>query len=235
MLAKGPASFAVWQAALFAGELAPSYAPELKVVGVVAAAPAADIATILTAAGAIPQAAGYVVLGAAGFQAAYPTANPASILTPDALTEVPLAQHACSGAVIQKLAGTGTDVLAHSPLSTPPWSTLLPANSAGNTATRAPILVVQGTVDDLILPGLTGAFVNKACDAADTVDYNRYIGADHSTVLTAAQPDVLSWFAARTAGVPIVSSSCQHGPIDLQRPTLPMQPPPTPQTPTGTD
>jgi hypothetical protein len=228
------------QAALFAGELAPRYAPELRVVGVVAAAPAADIAAILTAAGAIPQAAGYVVMGAAGFHAAYPTADPASILTPDALADVPLAQHACSGAVIQQLAGTGTDALAHSPLSTPPWSTILPANSAGNTTTRAPILVVQGTADDLILPGLTDAFVEKACNAADTVDYDRYLGADHSSVIPAAQTDVLNWFAARTAGVPIVSSSCQHGPTDRQTPTLPAptQPTPTPQTPTsrlGTD
>src|SRR5450759_3676893 len=101
-------------------------------------------------------------MGAAGFHAAYPTADPASILTPDALADVPLAQHACSGAVIQQLAGTGTDALAHPPLSTPPWSTILPANSAGNTATPAPILVVQGTADDLILPGLTDAFVKKA-------------------------------------------------------------------------
>jgi len=111
----------------------------------------------------------------------------------------------------------------------------LHANSAGNTTTRAPILVVQGTADDLILPGLTDAFVQKACHEADTVDYSRYLGADHFTVIFAARADVLNWFAARTAGVPIVSSSCQHGPTDRQTPTLPPQPPPPRQTPTGTD
>jgi len=228
------------QAALFAGELAPRYAPELWVAGVAAAAPAADIATFLTAAGAIPQAASYVVMGAAGFHAAYPTADPASILTTDALADVPLAEHECSGAVIQQLSGTATVALAHSPMSTPPWSTILRANSAGNTTTRAPILVVQGTADDLILPGLTDAFIEKACNAGDTVDYNRYLGADHSTVIQAAQTDVLNWFAARIAGVSIVSSSCQRGPTDRQTPTLPTptEPMPTPQTPTsrlGTD
>jgi hypothetical protein len=111
---------------------------------------------------------------------------------------------------------------------------------AGELAPRYAILVVQGTADDLILPGLTDAFVEKACNAADTVDYDRYLGTDHSGVIPAAKTDVLNWFAARTAGVPIVLSSCQHGPTDRQTPTLPTptQPTPTPQTPTsrlGTD
>lgn len=214
------------QAALFAGQLAPSYAPELKVVGVAAAAPAADIETILSAAAGIPQAAGYVVMGAAGFHAAYPSANPASILAPDALADVALAQRACSGAVLEQLAGTSTDALAHSPLSTPPWPTILHDNSAGNTTTRAPILVIQGTADGLILPALTDAFVHKACTATDKVDYNLYEGADHGSVIPTAQTDVLNWFAARTAGEPIASSGCQGTPTDRQ--PSPQQPPPPP-------
>ena len=59
-------------AALFAGELAGSYAPELRLGGVMAAAPAADLEAILPAASAIRQAAGFVVMAGKGFQAAYP-------------------------------------------------------------------------------------------------------------------------------------------------------------------
>src|SRR4051812_43103731 len=79
------------EAALFAGELAQTYAPELDVLGVAAAAPAADVEKILPLAGSINGGAGYLVMGVEGFHAAYPDADPASVLTPDALARADVA------------------------------------------------------------------------------------------------------------------------------------------------
>ena len=121
---------------MFAGELAASYAPELTVLGVAAGAPAADVEQILPLAGSIRGAAGYLVMGAEGFHAAYPDADPAAVLTPAALTKANVATTQCGDAVLQAYAGTSGTVLAHDPRSIPLIQNLLHENSAGNRPGR---------------------------------------------------------------------------------------------------
>jgi alpha-beta hydrolase superfamily lysophospholipase len=193
------------QSALFAGELASSYAPELKVLGVAAAAPAADVEHILPLAGSIRGGAGYVVMGIEGFHAAYPDADPASVLTPDALAKAQVATTQCGGAVMQVYSGSGS-VLAHDPLSIPSIQTLLHQNSAGNRPAGAPLLVVQGSADPTIPQMLSDVWTKKACAVGDTVDYRVYPGATHTSVIAAAQNDVLAWLAERAAGAPAPST-----------------------------
>ena len=60
-------------AALFAGELAASYAPELRVLGVAAEAPGPDVEHTLPSVASATFANGYVVSVVEGFHAAYPT------------------------------------------------------------------------------------------------------------------------------------------------------------------
>jgi acetyl esterase/lipase len=191
------------QAALFAGELAASYAPELDVLGVAAAAPAADIEQILPLAASINGGAGYLAMAIQGFHAAYPDADPASVLAPDAEAKSQAATTQCSGEVMDAFQGvSGPDVLAHDPRSVPALASLLHRNSAGNRPAGAPLLVVQGSADTTIPKVLTDAFDAKACAAGDTVDYRVYDGATHGTVVGAAQDDVVQWFADRVAGEP---------------------------------
>jgi alpha-beta hydrolase superfamily lysophospholipase len=187
-------------AALFAGEIAARYAPEERILGVVAAAPAADLDVILPAAGAIKQAAGFLVMGAKGIHAAYPQADPAAVLSPDALAKSRIVEEECVGAVVKTFAGTSTAVVAHNPLEVAPWGDLIHASSAGNHPAGAPVLVVQGEADRLVLPILSDAWVRKACAAGDAVDYRTYPGADHGSVIVAARTDVLEWLAARAKG-----------------------------------
>src|SRR5262249_57204963 len=70
------------QSALFAGELAASYAPELNVLGVAAAAPAADVEQILPLAAGISGGAGGLGTGLPGVPPPYPHPRPASLLSP---------------------------------------------------------------------------------------------------------------------------------------------------------
>jgi pimeloyl-ACP methyl ester carboxylesterase len=191
------------QSALFAGELASSYAPELDVLGVAAAAPAADVEKILPLAGNLNGAAGYLAMGIQGFHAAYPDADPAAVLAPDAEAKSEAASTQCAGDVMDAFQGmSGSEVLAHDPLSIPAIQTLLHQNSAGNRPAGAPVLIVQGTADTTIPKVLTDAFDAKACAAGDTVDYRTYDGATHGTVIVAAQDDVVSWLKDRVAGKP---------------------------------
>lgn len=188
-------------AALFAGELAAQYAPEQRLLGVAAAAPAADLDVILPAAGAISQASGFVVMGAKGFQAAYPEADPAAVLTPDAAAKASIVEEQCAGAVVKAFAATSANsVVARNPLEVAPWRDLIHASSAGNRPAGAPVLVIQGEADALVLQPLTDGWVKKACTAGAVVDYRTYPGADHGSVIPAARADVLEWLAARVQG-----------------------------------
>ncbi len=188
------------QSALFAGELAASYAPELQVLGVAAAAPAADVEQILPLAGGIRGGGGYLVMGVEGFHAAYPQVDPASVLTPDALSKADVATTKCAGDVMDIYNNGASSVLAHDPLSIPTWQKLLHTNSAGNRSAGAPLLIVQGTADTTIPQVLTDVFVKKACAANDTVDYRTYTGATHGSVIDAAHADVVAWMTDRAGG-----------------------------------
>jgi acetyl esterase/lipase len=191
------------QAALFAGELATSYAPELDLLGIAAAAPAADVEHILPLAASISGGAGYLAMGIQGFHAAYPEADPAVVLAPDAVAKSDAATKQCSGEVMDAFKGvSGSAVLAHDPLSIPSLQQLLHENSAGNRPAGAPLLIVQGTADTTIPKVLTDAFDTKACAAGDTVDYRTYDAATHGTVIQAAQDDVVQWLQDRVAGKP---------------------------------
>jgi pimeloyl-ACP methyl ester carboxylesterase len=185
------------QAALFAGELAASYAPELHVLGVVASAPAANVEQILPLASKVPAAAGVVVMGIEGFHAAYPELDPASVLSPDALRLAPIVEHACAQQVSDTYARSSTPVLAHDPLADPVFQRRFHENSAGNRPTAAPMLVIQGSADLTIPQVLTDAFVAKARLLGDTIDYRIYPGATHTTIKEAL-PDVLTWFDQHT-------------------------------------
>ena len=189
------------QSALFAGELAKSYAPELDVLGVAAAAPAADVEHILPLAGSISGGAGYLAMGIQGFHAAYPEADPAAVLSPDAQAKSEAATTQCSDEVMDAFQGvSGPAVLAHDPLGIPEIQQLLHANSAGNRPAGAPVLIVQGSADTTIPKVLTDAFDTKACAAGNTVDYRVYDGATHGSIITAAQDDVVQWLQDRVRG-----------------------------------
>jgi predicted esterase len=194
------------QAALFAGELAASYAPDLHVLGIAAAAPAADVEHIIPLAGAILGGAGYLAMGVEGFHAAYPQTDPATVLTPEALAQAPVATTECSDTVHDVYSTISGGVLAHDPLSIPAFQKLLHQNSAGNRPAGAPLLIVQGTADTTIPKILSDAFAKKACAAGDTVDYRTYEGAGHGSVVVAAVDDVVAWLADRAAGKPAPST-----------------------------
>jgi pimeloyl-ACP methyl ester carboxylesterase len=195
------------QAALFAGELAASYAPDLRVLGVAAEAPAAvDIEHALPLLGESKAENGSVVEIIEGFHGAYPQFDAAAVLTPDALALASVVDQKCDGDVQTAFSSSPSLVLAHNPLDIPAMATILHSNSAGNRPAGAPLFVAQGTADFLVPQSSTDEFVKKACAAGDTVDYRVYLGATHVGVLDAAATDVATWFADRVQGAPAAST-----------------------------
>ena len=194
------------QSALFAGELARSYAPELRVLGVTAGAPAADMTVIVPIAVTRPLAAGYGIMALIGLEAAYPKAKAAAVLTPDALSRTTVVNTGCTSDVLTAYAAAPQPLVTRDLSTWQPWARLLRKNSAGNRVTKVPVLVYQGDADPTIPKGLTDGLVTKLCSLGDTVDYRVYAGANHNSALTAAKPDLVAWIADRFAGRPATST-----------------------------
>ena len=195
------------QAALFAGEMAPSYAPDLHVVGVVAAAPATNLGLIVSVADT-PEGADVLlfelpalyswtqtyrdlpvtdVFTAAGARLA------ASLVTTGCqatLAATVARQHITPARLYQPGIDSNAVVLAHGR-----------RNDPGRVRTAAPLLVVQGTADTTVPPALTDLYVtHMACPVKDHIDYVHVPGATHGTIVFAAEPVIVHFFQTRLHG-----------------------------------
>jgi alpha-beta hydrolase superfamily lysophospholipase len=204
-------------AALFAGELAASYAPELRVLGVATAAPGTDLVQGLSDIGAISDANGVVTMIIEGFHAAYPQFDPAAVLTPYALARASSVDQNPPDALrigldnacwdyVANAENSSSPVLAHNPVDIPAMRKLLRENSTGNRPAGAPVLLLRGGADEVISQSWLDAFMQKACAAGDSVDYRAYAGADHNGVLDESANDVVAWFVDRVSGAAATSS-----------------------------
>jgi alpha-beta hydrolase superfamily lysophospholipase len=194
------------QAALFAGEIQPTYAPELDLLGVVAGAPVTDASAMFPAAATIPETLGFAVMGLMGIEAAYPDAKIADVLTPAGLEKTKIVDQKCYGAVLDAFKQPVDEVIARNPSEVAPFPDLFAADTAGNVAVAAPMLVYQGLSDDVVYKVFTDQYVKKACALGNTVEYKTFTGKDHYEENDAAEKDVLEWMQARLAGAPAPST-----------------------------
>lgn len=176
------------QAVLFAAELAQQYAPELKVLAVAAAAPAADLKALMKT--HLDDISG-VTIGSYAFSAfaevyAHRGAELDTILTPAAVAIQPQMNELCLLTHITELHKIANPVVGKfvsvDPTTTEPWATLLEENSAGSTSFAAPLLIVQGLKDELVRPADTQDYVTHAQSLGMDVTYRTVSIATHATI-----------------------------------------------------
>lgn len=195
------------QAALFAGQIAPTYAPELHLLGITAVAPVTDVTAMLPAATTVSPLLAYVVMASVGFKAAYPQIDLTHVLTPATMAGLGVVDQKCSDDLVDLYAQeTPGQVLVASPAADPVFASLLARDVAGQVPTAAPMLVVQGDKDLLVNKSITDGFVRRVCAGGDHVDYRVYPGQDHVGARDASVKDVQAWMAARVAGVPAATT-----------------------------
>jgi acetyl esterase/lipase len=204
--------FAVWghsqggQAALYAGLLARSYAPELDLVGIAAAAPATELVTLMgddfkTTGGknltAMTLWSWSRVFGAPINRVVMPEAIP----TIDQLageciesifdimarrrTERPLEQHFLS---VQNIAVVE------------PWKSLATDNTPGALPHDIPLFLAQGTTDDLVRPEVTRAYFEAQCKIGGKVRMMWLPGVGHGLAGRDSADAAVDWMMARFAG-----------------------------------
>jgi len=214
---------AVWgwsqggQASLFAGQLAPIYAPELKLVGVAAAAPAGELATLLTD---DMNTLDGVVLGSYAlnayqfvYQSAHPGLDANALLTPAGQQALPELVKLCDLTQSTQQEQIANPIIgkfyAQAPADVSPWNELLAANTPGGFPTPAPIYIAQGTADPLVIPSTTVTLAQNLCNLGGNVRLEEYVGAVHTDIAFVAANDVVTWIGQRFAGQPATSTCGQ--------------------------
>jgi pimeloyl-ACP methyl ester carboxylesterase len=195
------------QAALFAGQLAPAYAPRLHVVGTVGIAPLTEASTALPLAVAIGELS-LIASAAYAWANNYPQLKMSDVFQPAAIPQITqLESTQCLGAVSSALAGKKvSSVLLPNFAKTATMKQLLQANTPGLVHTDSPMLILQGIADSTIPAFLAETFESSQCPAVhDDLALRLYPGATHSTVLIASAKDMLAWIAQRFAGKPVAS------------------------------
>lgn len=193
--------------ALFAGEVAPEWAPEMEVVGTFAGAPATEIDVILRAAPRLAQA-GFAYMIVAGYEAAYAEADPALILTEEGVERLDAVDGGCARDVFAAISDASADELVRPDgPSTPPWDELAVANNPGQVVTEAPILILHSDDDETVPVALSGILHARMCEAGQVVE-RRVIpdGGGHAGAAPGAYRDALAWFDGLLAGEEPVST-----------------------------
>jgi pimeloyl-ACP methyl ester carboxylesterase len=204
------------QAALFAGEVAPSYAPELFLAGVAAVAPVTSVLD-LAPTGDQPPPSGQSAFTAMVLYAwarHYRTFGLGSVLTPAGIADLSAVSSSCVNAIASLY-----DAVAPGRFFLPGWQARPAvqaanrANRPGDAPTSAPILIVQGTADDVVPFAQTTRFVSRQlCRSQyDTVDYVAERGVGHSQALDQSTALIDRWLQARFTGTSGTDSCTRPG------------------------
>ena len=204
-------------AALFAAALAPSWAPELQLTGVVAEAPAAFISPFI---GAMPKATAATpsFAFAALFMQAAASVDPAvkldQILTPAALALMPQTLDRCSGALYRPDSWGGLVPASafRSDAVMQPLLKVAAASDAGPLKIGVPVLILQGSTDTTVPKASSDALDKALCANGATVRYEVYAGLGHRPVVPASIDDALAWIAGRFASS-AAPSNCGADPV----------------------
>jgi pimeloyl-ACP methyl ester carboxylesterase len=188
-------------AVLFAAQDAPTYAPSLKILGVAAAAPAADLNALMKA---HQNDISGVTIGSyafPAFQSVYGANTPglrlSDVLSPAAIRNLPEMNALCLLPNLSRLHTIGQPLVGNfftqDPTATQPWARLLAENSAGQVPISAPVFIAQGESDKLIPPAVTAAFVKHERALGMDVTFNRVPFATHGTIAYLTLPALNNW------------------------------------------
>jgi uncharacterized membrane protein HdeD (DUF308 family) len=193
-------------AAQWAGILAPSYAPDVNVVGVASLAPASDLKALVET---VRNTLEGRVLGAyilTAYSDIYPDVSFDHYVRPAARVLVREAAKRCLD-IPDAIPSVVTATLSRQQIyAANPLAGALGRRLAENTPTgsiKTPLLIAQGLDDHLVLPRVQRSYVNRLCHSGQSVEYRIYRRRDHNSIIwpgSSLVPYLLAWTQARFAG-----------------------------------
>jgi dienelactone hydrolase len=190
-------------AALFAGQIARRWAPEMRLVGVAAGAPPSQLGEFVEHYDGRPFL-GFFPLVGVGFDAAYAGLDLGNVLDRYERARLrELVDRACFGElVLGFVAFPDPSFAALGPFLRAPWRRALAKNDPGRTPTGAPVLVYHGARDQFIPLARSHKLLRRICAAGTNARLRTYAGEDHQTLIGSAGDYVTAWLADRFAGRP---------------------------------
>ena len=189
-------------AALFAGQLAPDYAPEFTLLGVAVAAPAAKLGALLQA--DIGDISG-VTIGSYAFIAWNRVygAPLDTILAPEAIAATERIGPVCLLTHMEEIHRIATPFVGNYVLADPttvePWAGIIAENTPGASPFAVPLFVAQGDSDTLVRPEITADFVREQEALGTTVTFVRLPHTGHGLAADRALPRVVEWLTTLPA------------------------------------
>jgi hypothetical protein len=201
---------------LFTGLIAASYAPDLDLVGVAAAAPATDLGTLLG--DDINSAGGRNLTAMTLWSWSRVFSAPIDrVVDPSALPVMDRLAGECIESIYDLMLRQRTArPLEQKFLSisnfyaAEPWRSLMAQNSSGTLPPRIPLFLAQGGADGLVRPQVTRDYMKRQCAAGGKVRMLFLPGDNHGFIARDAAASAVDWMADRFAGAP-APSDCDHG------------------------
>ena len=208
---------------LWAGHLAPKKAPDLELVGVAAAAPAAELTPIVEAQwdGAVGWVIGPEALIA--WQYGDPQLQLEGVVTKAGIDNYErLADECINLAALEGLARNklGQSFFEIDPLDSPTWKAVVDQQTPPPLPADMPVMVSQGLADQVVLPWPNAILQEKWCAAGSTLSMEWMGDVDHMKAAIVSGPQVVTWIADRFAGRP-APRTCDVPPPVPPRPPSP--------------
>jgi len=209
--------YAVWghsqggQAALYTGILSAHYAPELKLLGVAAAAPATDLGSLMrddfTTTGGKNLTAMTLWSWARVFDAPIEKVVQSSAMpTVDALanecleTIFDFIERQFTGKPLEETFLSVEDVTRIEP-----WQSLMIENTPGALPRSIPVFLAQGSTDNTVRPAVTKSYMQSLCKAGSRVRMMVVPNVGHAFIGRDSAGAAIDWIADRYAGQPAPS------------------------------
>ncbi|HEY1943701.1 MAG TPA: alpha/beta fold hydrolase [Roseiarcus sp.] len=196
------------QAALFAGLIARSYAPDLNLVGIAVAAPATELATLMREDLGSVGGKNLTAMTLWSWDRVF-GALMRRIVEPQAVPAVDRLAEACIESIGDLLVRRRlerpleTDFLTvRNPADVEPWRALATANTPGILPPDIPVFVAQGSADLLVRPQVTLNYVTRSCRAGVRVSFLVLPGVGHGFAGRDSARSAVEWIAGRFAGRP---------------------------------
>lgn len=205
--------FALWgesqggHAALWAGQMASSYAPDLKLISIAAIVPPTDLARNFKEGKDLRARALLTSYTAASWSRYYgaPMSTFGSRQTQNVMLR--LADNNCVepgakpklgtvlGIAIAQRAVSKVDLGAQQP-----WARLMRENNPSPAAIPVPVMIRTGTGDTIVAPAVVHDFARRACALNKTISYKLVQGGEHATVARTEAWATLEWIDNLFAG-----------------------------------
>ena len=192
------------QSSGWAGELQPSYAPELDLRGIVAGGTPSDMNDAVNHFNGNPTGcAGCAMAAISGVNTAYPELDLDAYLTPAGRETMERVRNACYGELAATFGTTRIgDVTSPDVLTVPAYRGRIGKSLLGTRRPGAPAYVLHSS-SDLIVPYHMGVQLFYSwCSLGAAVVFEELIGADHVTASQAMALTATTWMLDRLKGVP---------------------------------